>query len=202
MGYCQKSVYFTPKVKKLPSCRCGRICNDNSWLFLLRCSHILWISGTVELWKDLQRRQIRFSSSLSVYIIWISGYHTPWKVFQRRQLRFSSSLSTYSLDQRLPYTVKGFEKTTGKIFFFVIHIFFGSGVTVHWKDLQRRWLWFLVLYLQILWISGYRILWKNLQRQQLRFTSSLSTYFLDERLPYTVEGFAKTTAEVFFFFIL
>jgi hypothetical protein len=61
----------------------------------------------------------------------MSGYRTLCKDLQERQLRCSSSLPTYSLDQRLPYTVEGFAKTTTKKKFFVFYIFFVLAVTVH-----------------------------------------------------------------------
>jgi hypothetical protein len=84
------------------------------------------------------------------------------------------------------------------------HILWMSGYRTLWKDLQRKTTatvsYSLSTY-SIIWMSGYRTLWKDLQRRQLRFSSSLSTYSLDDREQYTVKRFAKTTAMVFFFVI-
>jgi hypothetical protein len=99
--------------------------------------------------EELAKAQVIFLLRY-LHILWMSGYRTMCKDLQRRQLEFPYSLPTYSLDQRLPYTVERFAKkndsygflfliyiffeeavnvhcakTTAKVFFFVIHIFFG-----------------------------------------------------------------------------
>ncbi len=130
---------------------CGRICKNVNLSFLLHCLHILWMNGYCTLWKDLQRRQIKFSSSLSAYFF----------------------------VERLPYNVEGFTKTTANIFFIVIYIFFGLAVTVHCEKICKDDSYsFLLLYPHIIWMSWYRTLCKDLQRRHLRFSSSLSIYFL------------------------
>ncbi len=35
------------------------------------------------------------------------------------------------MNERLPYTVEEFEKTTATVFFFFTYMFFGSAVTIH-----------------------------------------------------------------------
>jgi hypothetical protein len=107
------------------------------------------MNGYCTLWKDFQRRQQKFSSSLPTYSL---DERLPYAVegfadLQRQQLRFSSSLCTYSLDERLPYTVEGFTKTIASVF---------SSLPIY-----------------ILWMRGNRTQWKDLQRRQLKFSSSL-----------------------------
>ncbi len=189
-----------------------------------------FVLGWPELCKDLQRRQLRYSSSLPTYslderlpytveeiakmtskvfffvILWVSGYRTLWKDLQRRQLLFSSSLSTYSLNERLLYTVEGFSKTTAKVFFFVTYIFFGWAVTLRCGRICRfakttATVFFFIMYIFFGWAFTVHC-GRIYKNDSFGFFFFTNIYSLDARQPYTVEGFAKTTAKVFFFVIL